>query len=579
MGSRLQNMNRRDVLRLGAGSLLGLGLERQASAQGDPMGHRVVHADVCVYGGTSAGVMAAIQARRMKKRVVLLDPGKHLGGMTASGLGGTDIGERRAVGGLALEFYRRVLEHYSETYGPNSLQRRASAGGIRFEPSVAEKTFNEMAQEADVPVFFGKRLREARKAGNQIVEIEMEDGTLYRAGVFIDASYEGDLMALARVAYTVGREANAQYGETHNGIQLGRKGHQFKVPVDPYLVEGDPSSGLLPGISADPPGVNGDGDRRVQAYCYRLCLTDDTQNRIAFFKPEGYDPERYTLLARYINACVNDALRVTNLMPNGKTDTNTYGAFSLDHIGMSYGYPDADWETRDRIIEEHTHYTQGLLWFLATDERVPQGIREETRRWGVCKDEFTDNSGWPWQLYVREARRMLSPYVMTEHNCTGKARAEDSVGLGAYAMDSHHCRRLVVDGRVVNEGDVQVYGNPPYPIAYRSLVPREAECGNLIVPVCVSASHIAYGSIRMEPVFMILGQSAATAACLALDAKTAVQQVDYQKLRARLIEDEQVLEWPPPVPPPPFVGPPRPKTLGTGGIMGSRPVTNKKRVR
>jgi hypothetical protein len=414
---------------------------------------------------------------------------------------------------------------------------------------VAEALFDELVKEARVSTWFEQPLGSVRKENLLLTEMTTTRGEVFRAKMFIDATYEGDLMAMAKVSYTVGREANAQYGETLNGVRAETPHHQFIVKVDPYVKPGDPASGLLPLVQPDEPGAPGSGDRSVQTYNFRLCFTTNSANRLPISPPAGYDPGRYELLARYMEALVaagkNPKLAEfwnPIWMPNGKTDINNNGGFSTDFIGANYTYPEGDQGERQRIWEEHQHYTLGFLTFLATSPRVPEDIRSEMRRWGPCRDEFPDTGGWPRQLYIREARRMVSSYVMTEHNCRGTTRAEDSVGLGAYNMDSHNCRRLVNHGRVENEGDVQV-GVKPYPISYRSIVPKREECGNLFVPVCLAATHIAYGSIRMEPVFMILGQSAATAACLAIDEHVPVQQVPYDKLKTTLLADQQVLQW------------------------------------
>ncbi|AMV35915.1 FAD-dependent oxidoreductase [Planctomyces sp. SH-PL62] len=519
--------------------------------------------DVVIYGGTSAGVAAAVQASRMGKSVVLIEPGNRLGGLTTGGLGATDIGNKAAVGGVSREFYREVARHYAKDeswtrqtraqYG----ERRSTAGEDTmwtFEPHVAEAILNRWIADARIPVRFGERLdlkSGVRKRGNAIESIEMESGLTLAGSVFIDATYEGDLMAKAGVSYHVGREANARYGETLNGVQFGHPHHQFLKDVDPYKVPGDPSSGLLPGVHGGSPGVNGEGDRRVQAYNFRVCLTDVPENQLPLPKPEGYDPLRYELLLRYINAGVWDVLKLNTPMPNRKTDINNYGGFSSDNIGMNYDYPDGDYARRAEIFQEHVTYHQGMLWFLANDPRVPAEVRADVNRWGLCKDEFLDTGGWPHQLYVREARRMISDHVMTQHDCQGRSVVDDAVALAAYTMDSHNVQRFVKDGKAWNEGDVEVGGFPPYPIAYRSIVPTEAQCSNLIVPVCLSASHIAYGSIRMEPVFMVLGQSAATAASLAIDAGKPVQRIDVPALQAQLLKDGQVLKWTGPRPRPP----------------------------
>ena len=525
--------------------------------------------DVCVYGGTAGGVAASVQAARMGKTVALIEPTGHLGGLSSGGLGATDIGNKGAIGGISREFYRRVAQHYSqdsawtlETRGDYFAKRgggQVQASNLNaddatmwtFEPRVAESIFNDMAREAGVRVELRQPLRSVEMDSRKIVEIVTENGNVYRAKMFIDASYEGDLMAKAQVSYTVGREANASYGETLNGVRAETPKHQFIVPVDPYKEPGNADGGLLPFIQSGDGGSPGDGDRSVQAYNFRLCFTTNPVNRLPLAPPPHYDPAQYELLARYLEALV-EAGKKPPLgqfwnpiwMPNGKTDINNNGGFSTDFIGANYEYPNANAATRNDIWNEHENYTRGFLTFMATSPRVPEYLRAEMRLWGPCKDEFLDTGGWPRQLYVREARRMVSDYVMTEHNCRGTAKAEDPVGLGAYNMDSHNCQRIVKDGRVENEGDVQV-GVKPYPISYRSIVPKAGECSNLFVPVCLSATHIAYGSIRMEPVFMILGQSAATGACMAIDENVAAQEVNYEKLNARLLEDKQVLGWAP----------------------------------
>jgi hypothetical protein len=513
--------------------------------------------DVVVYGGTSGGVAAAIQAANMGKSVVLVEPGEHVGGLTSGGLGATDIGNKAAIGGLSRGFYERIGEHYADEDAwkwqkPDAFQSSRQKTGEQamwtFEPHVAEAVYREMLQEAEVPVVHGERLDlddGVTKEGNRIASIAMESGRTFRGKMFIDATYEGDLMAKAGVSYTVGREANATYGETLNGVQVGHAvHHQFIKNVDPYVKPGDPDSGLLPGIEPTPPPADGTGDRRVQAYNLRMCTTDVPENQAEWVKPKDYDPAWYELLLRN---CEAGDLRVPwnpVMMPNRKTDTNNNFAISTDFIGQNYEYPDGDYETRERIFQAHLSWQQGLTWTLANSDRVPESVQRQFQKWKPARDEFTKTGHWPHQLYVREARRMVTDYVMTQHDCQGRREAEDPVGLAAYTMDSHNIQRYVTkDGYVRNEGDVQVGGFSPYPISYRSIRPRKAECSNLLVPVCLGASHIAYGSIRMEPVFMVLGQSAATAACQAIDAGVAVQDIDYEKLRERLLADRQVLEW------------------------------------
>lgn len=518
--------------------------------------------DIVVYGGTSGGVAAAVQAARMGKTVVLIEPGKHLGGLTSGGLGATDIGNKRAIGGISREFYQRIRKHYEDDASWKQEKRTDFKGrghepkedtAWTFEPHVAEKVYNDLVREHKIPVIYGQRLdlaKGVRKEGARIVAITMESGETYRGKMFIDATYEGDLMARAGVSYHVGREANKTYNETLNGVQVKNAvHHQFVKKVDPYVKPGDPSSGLLPCVHAGLPGNDGEGDQRVQAYNFRLCATDRPENRRPWPKPDNYDEKHYELLLRNFEAGDHRLPWNPVLMPNRKTDSNNNFAFSTDNIGMNYAYPDGDYATRDRIWQQHIDYQKGLMWTLANHPRVPEKVRAHFQTWGLAKDEFTNNDNWPVQLYVREARRMVSEYVMIEQNCRGQRVAEDSVGLAAYTMDSHNIQRYVTkDGHVLNEGDVQVGGFPPYPISYRSIVPKAGQCTNLFVPVCLSASHISYGSIRMEPVFMVLGQSSATAACFAIDAGIDVQKVDYAKLRERLLADKQVLDWTGPKP-------------------------------
>lgn len=524
--------------------------------------------DVVVYGGTSAGITAAIQARRMGCTVVLVEPGCRLGGLSSGGLGQTDIGNKAAVGGLARQFYRDVLKHYNDSaawtwqqraeYKSRGQSHTASGEDTMwtFEPSVALKIFETWVKENNIEVVYGERLDRAagvtmtRSVPWRIVSIRMESGRVFSGRMFIDATYEGDLMAAAKVSYTVGREANALYGETLNGVQTAQaKYHQFVSGVDPYVEKGKADSGLLPFLDPHGPGEEETGDRRVQAYCYRMCLTDKLENRIPFVKPADYDPQWYELLLRNFEAGEQGMPWINSAMPNCKTDTNNRLGFSTDFIGQNYDYPEATYAEREKIAARHRSYQQGLMWTLANHPRVPEKIREEVARWGMSKDEFTEGLGWQEQLYVREARRMVGDLVMTQRHCQGGQQAENPVGLAAYGMDSHHVQRYVdSQGQVRNEGDVQVHGFKPYPIGLCAIVPKKRECANLVVPVCLSASHIAFGSIRMEPVFMVLGQSAATAASLAIQENVAVQDVDSTKLRDRLLADGQVLAWKP-VPP------------------------------
>lgn len=496
----------------------------------------VKEVDICIYGGTSAGVVAAYSAKKMGKSVLLVEPGKYLGGMTTGGLGATDIGNKYAVTGLARLFYRRIGEHYNKFEQWN------------FPPSVATKVMNRFVEDADLEVLYFRRITDASVKNKQIESITLEDSQKpdrqtdlrVRAKQFIDCTYEGDLMAKAGVSYFVGREGNEELEETLDGVQMSYY-HQFPDGVDPYVIEGDSTSGLCWGIQPNRLAERGSGDNLVQAYNFRLCLTDVKENQRPFEKPGNYDPAKYELLARAaqkMDPNINLFLLINwGVMPENKYDVNNRGPLSTDMIGMNYDYPDGDYATRERIWQEHIDYTKGLLYFLTHDERIPAALREQVSRFGWAKDEFVDNDNFPTQLYVREARRLNGEYIMTQKNCQGEETVGDAIGLAAYGMDSHNCQRIVVNGMVKNEGDVEYHGFPPYPISYKSITPKREECTNLLVPVCVSSTHIAFGSIRMEPVFMVLGQSAGVASALAIDEGKSVQEIDVTNLRRILREN------------------------------------------
>ena len=531
---------------------------------------QVAQYDIVVYGGTSAGVAAAIQSSRMGKSVLLIEPTQRVGGLTTGGLGQTDIGNKQVVGGISREFYQNIRKYYDnpahwdwqkpENYedGGQTQTEENEDAMWTFEPSAALAVYHEMLDEAGIEVVYQEKLNRdkgVKKQAGKIISITMLSGKTYEGEIFIDATYEGDLMAASGVSYTVGREANRQYGETVNGVNalewdttlVGGESknafnHNFVDGVDPYVVKGKKASRLLPFINSDGPGEHSEGDNHIQAYCFRMCLTDHPENRIPFAQPTGYDTLDYELLLRNYEQGFNAVPWINSSMPNRKTDINNASGFSTDFIGQNYDYPEASYEEREKIVERHRQYQQGLMWTLANHERVPEPIRSKVSKWGTCKDEFQREDGWQQQLYIREARRMISDYVMTQHHCEGLKVAEDAVGMGAYGMDSHHTQRYVTEeGYVKNEGNIQAKVAGPYPISYRSVVPKKQECSNLVVPICVSTSHIAFGSIRMEPVFMVLGQSAATAASLAIDENVAVQDVNYQKLRKVLLEDKQIL--------------------------------------
>jgi len=525
--------------------------------------------DVVIYGGTSAAITAAVQVKKMGHSVLIVSPDRHLGGLTSGGLGWTDSGNKTVIGGLSREFYHRVWQHYQrpeawtwqkrEEYGnkgqgsPASDDANAGTMWI-FEPSVAERVFESWLKEAEIPVVRDAWLDRGQggvtKEGNRLTSFRTLDGKVYAGRVFMDATYEGDLMAAAGVDFHVGREANSVYNEEHNGSQVGILHHRhhfgvLPVGISPYKIPGDASSGLLAEVSPEKPAERGEGDSRVQAYCFRSCYTTVPSNRVPFPKPEGYDASRYELLLRVLQTGWDEFFNKFDPVPNFKTDVNNHGPFSFDYIGGNYDYPEASYQRRLEIVDAHRRYQQGLLWFVANDPRVPEKVQKELQNWGLPKDEFVDNGHWSHQLYIREARRMVGTYVMTENELRKKKPTPDSIGMGSYTIDSHNTHRYITpEGFVQNEGDIGVSTKGPYEIAYGSLVPKESQATNLLVPVAMSASHIAYGSIRMEPVFMILGQSAATAAVQAIEDGVPVQKVGYEKLSAQLLKDGQILHTP-----------------------------------
>ncbi|MFS4418759.1 FAD-dependent oxidoreductase [Maribacter sp. 2307ULW6-5] len=521
-------------------------------------------ADVIVYGGTSAAVIAAVQVTKMKKSVILVSPDRHLGGLSSSGLGFTDTGDKSVIGGLSREFYQRVYQYYQneetwkwqtkEDYGNVGQGTPAIDGENKtmwiFEPSIAERIFEDFVQDYNLQVHrneFLDRKNGVEKNDGHITSITTLSGKKFKGEVFIDATYEGDLMAASGVSYHVGREANRVYNEQWNGVQIGVLHHHHHfgdMKISPYRIPGDSTSGVLPRISTEYPGKKGEGDTKVQAYCFRMCLTKVKENRVPFEKPEGYDPDQYELLARIYESGWDRTFKKFDPIPNLKTDSNNHGPFSTDNIGMNYDYPEASYERRREIVKEHENYQKGLFYFLATDPRIPKKTQLEFNKWGLAKDEFVDNGNWPYQLYIREARRMIGEYVMTEHDILNRKPIDASIGMGSYSMDSHNVQRYITpEGYVQNEGDIGVHlDKVPYKIHLGSILPKQEECSNLLVPVAVSSSHIAFGSIRMEPVFMVLSQSAATIAVLAIQSNQPVQEVPYHQIKKLLIEDGQVLD-------------------------------------
>jgi len=522
----------------------------------------VYNTDVVVYGGTSSAVAAAVAVSRMGKTVIMVSPDKHLGGLSSSGLGFTDTGNKTVIGGLAREFYQLIYRHYQDPqswkwqkqseYGNVGQGNPAIDGENRtmwiFEPHAAEESFEKMIAQSKITVYreeWLNRTAGVERENGAIVSIKTLSGKKFIGKVFIDATYEGDLMASAGIKYTVGREASSTYNEQFNGVQKGvfHHDHYFKVSTDPYKIPGKPSSGLLSGISSDAPGENGTADEKIQAYCYRLCMTRLPENRIPISKPEGYDSTQYELLARVAEKGWNEFFNKYDPIPNLKTDVNNHGPVGFDNIGMNWDYPEASYERRREILKEHQIYQKGLLYFITTDRRIPADIRVKMKEWGFAKDEFTDNGNWPYNIYVRESRRMIGEYVMTENEIFGRRIVPHPIGMGSYTMDSHNVQRYVTpEGFVQNEGDLGVTPKSPYQIDLGSILPKRMECSNLIVPVCVSCSHIAFGSIRMEPVFMILGQDAGILASLAVDKKKIIYEIPYDEIKISLEASGQILK-------------------------------------
>ncbi len=522
-------------------------------------------ADVIVYGGTSSAVTTAVQVKRMGKSVIIVSPDVHIGGLTSSGLGYTDTGNKEVIGGLAREFYHLLYQHYMKPeswnwqnqseFGNKGQGTPAIDGEFRtiwlFEPHVAEEAFEKMIADSNLTIYRDEWLDRSAgvvKEKGKIISIKTLSGKVFRGEIFIDATYEGDLMAAAGVSYHTGREGSSQYNEEWNGVQVGDfpvKHHDFdNLKISPYKIPGDPSSGLLPRISPNPPGNRGDADKRIQAYCYRTCLTDHPDNMVPFMRPPGYDSTQYELLIRIFEAGWRGTFNKFDAIPNRKLDVNNHGPFSFDNIGMNYDYPDASYERRKEIIDEHITYQKGLLYFIANDPRVPVEVSTEMLRWGYSADEFTDNGHWPYNIYVREARRMIGDFVMTENEVLSRKDVTRSIGMGSYNLDSHNTQRYVTpEGFTENEGDVEHPTPNPYRIDLGSILPKKEECSNLLVSICVSSSHIAYGSIRMEPVFMILGQSAGTVASMAIEKGKAIHDLTYEEIRERLLADGQVLEY------------------------------------
>jgi FAD dependent oxidoreductase len=493
--------------------------------------------DLVVYGATAAGVMTSYSAAREGLRVVLLEPGAHLGGMVTGGLSATDLGRYTIIGGYARDFYMKAASHY----GVGDLDQPAH---WRSEPHVDEEIFRTMLRDAGVTIHFHERLVEQRGVelqGEQIVSITTSSGKHWDAKVFADCSYEGDLMAQAKVHYTWGREATSEFGESLAGVRGSTPKHQFLWPLSAY----DESHHLLPEVDPGPLAAPGSGDKKVQAYNFRVILTNDPANRLPFSRPDGYDRSRFALLERYLGEFaqhMGHAPRLTDvtnpvMIPNHKADFNNNGPFSTDYIGHSWKYPEGSYKEKAVLWQEHLLYTQSFFYFISQDAKAPASLRDEVNQWGLPKDEFADTDHWPNQLYIREARRLVGEYVMRQSDLQTQRTKEDSIGMGSYNSDSHNVQRVAMpDGTIQNEGDVQVPVQS-YEIPYRTITPKRAESENLLVPVCLSATHAAYSSVRMEPQYMIIGQAAGVAASLAIRRGKPVQDISVpdlqQKLRAR----------------------------------------------
>ncbi len=520
-------------------------------------------ADVIIYGGTPAAITTAVQISKMGKSVIIVSPDKHLGGMSSSGLGFTDTGDKSVIGGLSREFYQRIYTYYQKSeiwkfqkkddYGNKGQGTPAIDGENKtmwiFEPNIAEKVFEDFIKENHIKVYRDEwldRKNGVKKEDNKIISFKTLSGKTFKGKIFIDNTYEGDLMAASGVKYFVGRESNKIYNENHNGNQLGvfDHKHNFKhYKISPYINPKESNSGILPYISNENPGKKGGGDQRIQAYCFRMCLTKKEGNKIPFEKPEGYDPLQFELLARLYKDGWEETFEKFDPIPNLKTDVNNHGPFSTDYIGMNYDYPEASYARRKVIIKDHKNYQKGLLYFISTDPRVPKEVQKEMQQWGLAKDEFKDNNNWPYQLYIREARRMIGEYIMTEHEILSEKNVTEPIGMGSYGMDSHNTQRYITPkGYTQNEGDVGVSVSKPYAISLGAIVPKKEECSNLLVPVALSSSHIAYGSIRMEPVFMILGQSAGIVAVMAIEKDIDISDLNYKDIKPKLIEAGQILE-------------------------------------
>ena len=494
--------------------------------------------DVVVYGATAGGTIAAIAAAEEGAAVLLIEPGRHVGGMVTGGLSHNDYGDRSVIGGMALEFYKKVADHYKAPLyywrGP--------------EPHVGERIFLDWLEAAGVEIRFGNRVEEVVTRDHRIESIGLTGGDRISGRVFIDATYEGDLMARAGVSYAVGREGVRDFGESWAGRRaIMPDGHQMLPRVSSFDEKGD----LLPLIHPEPMVAEGEADAGIQGYGFRLIVTDEPSNRVSFPVPDLYDPADYALVARYyqVHPGAGNMVHLWPTLPGGKSDMNSSGPISTNVVnGLNWEYPDAEYNRRDEIWQKMKDYTLGLLYFLSYDPAVPERIRKETQEIGLCRDEFTDNGHWPHQLYIRVARRMIGEYFMTQHDLETDTVKYDAIGMGSYNIDVRHVQRTFVPVSRFPELHYEVYNEgyisipvAPYEIPYRALLPSYGECRNLIVPVCISASHVAYASVRMEPQYMIMGHAAGIAAAMAAREGREVHLVDIARLQEKLAAGNQVL--------------------------------------
>jgi hypothetical protein len=518
------------------------------NACNNEVNQNVLTTDICILGGSEAGFTAAIQASRLGKKVVLIEPTGHPGGMVVEGLGkDMRFGNARVIGGIAREFYEKVEAHYglkAEFENPKWYSK--------YEPSIAEAVIEQMLEEEkNITIIRNTRIKEqngVEKKGNRIEKVILENGSEIKAKVFVDASIEGHLLHFAGITTETIREGNEKYGEKLNGVQEVNTFKQFTVDVDPYIIEGDSTSGLIPTIQAGELGNHGDPSHYIQGFCFRMCLTKDEQNKLPINKPEDYVSERYEIYRRHLKEG-GQLFRPEANRHNGKTDIGSWHDLSANLYGENWEYPQGDYEKQDSIIQYHRSFTLGLLWFLQNDESVDSLTRANWEGWGLPKDEFTDNGNWPRRLYIRSGRRMVSEYVITEHNVDIKVKdtVSDPIAIAWWPPDVHHARRIVKDGKAYNEGFTHVENDgtwKPFKISFQATVPKKDECSNVLTPTCLSSSYVGYGSIRIVPTFMIMGQSVGAAATIAVNENLDVQDIPFPELEKVLLSQNQLLALP-----------------------------------